>query len=114
VSSAVKFEWSNQEDEKKGKTQNTKETALPSALYELLSVLHLLGILALQEANNCLTAKATADGYLPRVTEGKFYFFSIVNPLLATTIIVRFSSLTSFLCSLGMNLAQHYHAWDLN
>ncbi|CAK9862384.1 unnamed protein product [Sphagnum jensenii] len=62
VSSAVKFEWSNQEDQK-------KETALPSALYELLSVLHLLGILALQEANNCLTVKATADGYLPRVTE---------------------------------------------
>jgi hypothetical protein len=52
-----------------------QETALPSALYELLSVLHLLGILALQEANNCLTAKATADGYLPRVTEGKNYFF---------------------------------------
>jgi hypothetical protein len=48
-----------------------QETALPSALYELLSVLHLLGILALQEANDCLTAKATADGYLPRVTEGK-------------------------------------------
>jgi hypothetical protein len=91
-----------------------QETALPSALYELLSVLHLLGILALQEANNCLTAKATADGYLPRVTEGKNYFFSIVNPLLATTIIVRFSSLTSFLCSLGMNLEQHCHVWDLN
>jgi hypothetical protein len=62
VSSAVQFEWTNEEDEK-------KETALPSALYELLSVLQLLGILAFQEVNVCLTPKAAADGYIPKVTE---------------------------------------------
>jgi hypothetical protein len=43
---------------------------LPSALYELLSVLQLLGILAFQEVNVCLTPKAAADGYIPKVTEG--------------------------------------------
>ncbi len=47
-----------------------QETALPSALYELLSVLQLLGILAFQEVNVCLTPRATADGYIPKVTEG--------------------------------------------
>jgi len=47
-----------------------QETALPSALYELLSVLQLLGILAFQEVNVCLTPRAAADGYIPKVTEG--------------------------------------------
>jgi hypothetical protein len=42
---------------------------LPSALYELLSVLQLLGILAFQEVNVCLTPRAAADGYIPKVTE---------------------------------------------
>lgn len=41
-----------------------------SVYYELLSVLHLLGVLALQEANTCLTPRPPAEGYSPKVTEG--------------------------------------------
>jgi len=47
-----------------------QETALGSGYYELLSVLHLLGMLALQEANACLTPRPPADGYTPKATEG--------------------------------------------
>lgn len=47
-----------------------QEIALGSVYYELLSVLHLLGVLALQEANTCLTPRPPAEGYSPKVTEG--------------------------------------------
>nr|XP_024397908.1 uncharacterized protein LOC112293079 isoform X2 [Physcomitrium patens]PNR37744.1 hypothetical protein PHYPA_020853 [Physcomitrium patens] len=60
--SGLVFEWTNVEDEK-------KETALGSVYYELLSVLHLLGMLALQEANVRLTSRPPAEGYAPKVTE---------------------------------------------
>lgn len=62
LSSGLVFEWTNVEDEK-------QETALGSVYYELLSVLHLLGYLALQEANICLTPRPPAEGYSPKVTE---------------------------------------------
>lgn len=47
-----------------------QETALASGYYELLSVLHLLGMLALQEANLCLTPRPSADGFNPKASEG--------------------------------------------
>nr|XP_024386898.1 uncharacterized protein LOC112287762 isoform X2 [Physcomitrium patens] len=62
LSSAVKFPWTNVVDAK-------KDTAIASGYYELLSVLHLLGMLALQEANAYLTSKPPADGYYFKVDE---------------------------------------------
>jgi hypothetical protein len=55
---------------------NEQEIALGSVYYELLSVLQLLGVLALQEANTCLTPRAPAEGYSPKVTEGMLFFCS--------------------------------------
>ncbi|KAG0616021.1 hypothetical protein M758_5G084300 [Ceratodon purpureus] len=62
LSSGLVFEWTNVEDEK-------KETALGSVYYELLSVLHLLGVLALHEANTFLTPRSPQEGFSPKVTE---------------------------------------------
>ncbi|KAG0587018.1 hypothetical protein KC19_2G134600 [Ceratodon purpureus] len=59
---AVEFPWTNVVDE-------NKETALGSGYYELLSVLHLLGMMAIQEANLCLTPRPTADGFNPKASE---------------------------------------------
>lgn len=50
-----------------------QETALGSVYYELLSVLHLLGVLALHEANTCLTPRAPQEGFSPKVTEGMWF-----------------------------------------
>ncbi|XP_024368621.1 uncharacterized protein [Physcomitrium patens] len=61
--SDIEYPWTNVEDEH-------KETALASGYYELLSVLHLLGMLALQEANLCLTPRPSADGFNPKASEG--------------------------------------------
>ncbi|KAG0575344.1 hypothetical protein KC19_VG338200 [Ceratodon purpureus] len=61
LSSGIVFDWINVEDEK-------KETALGSVYYEVLSVLHLLGLLALQEANTFLTPRPPAEGYSSKVT----------------------------------------------
>ncbi|KAG0595320.1 hypothetical protein M758_UG158500 [Ceratodon purpureus] len=61
LSSGIVFDWTNVEDEK-------KETALGSVYYEVLSVLHLLGLLALQEANTFLTPRPPAEGYSSKVT----------------------------------------------
>ncbi|KAJ7218161.1 hypothetical protein O6H91_Y470200 [Diphasiastrum complanatum] len=62
LSDIADFSWSNQEDE-------IKETTLRSAHYELLSVLHLLGMLYLLEANIKLTPNSPADGYQPKFVE---------------------------------------------
>ena len=48
----------------------SQETALGSVYYEILSVLHLLGVLALHEANSCLTPRPPQEGFSPKVTEG--------------------------------------------
>ncbi|KAG0569957.1 hypothetical protein KC19_6G128300 [Ceratodon purpureus] len=61
---AIEYPWTNVEDER-------KETALASGYYELLSVLHLLGMLALQEANACLTPRPPVDAFdIPKASEG--------------------------------------------
>ncbi|KAJ7515462.1 hypothetical protein O6H91_22G014000 [Diphasiastrum complanatum] len=62
LSDIAEFSWSNQEDE-------IKETTLRSAHYELLSVLHLLGMLFLIEANIALTPKPSADGSQSKIFE---------------------------------------------
>eukprot|EP00249_Psilotum_nudum_P008078 c21029_g1_i1 orf=428-1708(-) len=59
---AVEFAWTNQDDKE-------QETIIASTLYELLSMLHMMAILGLSEANMLLTPKAPADGYEPKITD---------------------------------------------
>ncbi|XP_042501886.1 uncharacterized protein LOC122079457 isoform X2 [Macadamia integrifolia] len=58
----VQFVWINQEDE-------AEETAMSNAWYEVLSILHLMAMLSLSQANILLLPKASADGYQPKVSE---------------------------------------------
>ncbi|XP_010248876.1 PREDICTED: uncharacterized protein LOC104591623 isoform X2 [Nelumbo nucifera] len=58
----VQFTWVNQEDD-------AEETAMPNAWYEVLSVLHLMAMLSLSQANLLLLPKASTDGYQPKVSE---------------------------------------------
>ncbi|KAH8970567.1 hypothetical protein BDL97_02G094700 [Sphagnum fallax] len=75
LSSGFRFEWTNVEDEK-------KETALSSAYYELLSVLHLLGMLAMQDANLMLTPTLEIDDYKSKIFEGMFSCYAL-HPIFA-------------------------------
>lgn len=58
----VQFVWINQEDE-------AEETAVSNAWYEVLSVLHLMAMLSLSQANLLLLPRTSADGYQPKVSE---------------------------------------------
>ncbi|GAA0152024.1 hypothetical protein LIER_10611 [Lithospermum erythrorhizon] len=58
----VQFVWVNQEDEE-------EETAMFSAWYEVLSVLHLMATLALSQANLVLLPRTSSDGHQPKVSE---------------------------------------------
>lgn len=58
----VEFVWINQEDDE-------QETAISSAWYEVLSVLHMMSMLSLSQANSLLIPKSSVDGYQPKVTE---------------------------------------------
>lgn len=58
----VQFVWINQEDE-------AEETAISNAWYEVLSVLHLMAMLSLSQANLLLLPRTSADGYQPKVSE---------------------------------------------
>ncbi|XP_022890038.1 uncharacterized protein LOC111405409 [Olea europaea var. sylvestris] len=58
----VQFVWVNQEDE-------AEETAMYSAWYEVLSVLHLMAMLSLSQANLLLLPRTSADGYQPKMSE---------------------------------------------
>ncbi|KAG6404269.1 hypothetical protein SASPL_136515 [Salvia splendens] len=58
----VEFVWINQEDE-------AEETAMCSAWYEVLSVLHLMATLSLSQANLLLLPRTSVDGYQPKLTE---------------------------------------------
>ncbi|KAL5214450.1 hypothetical protein ABZP36_003602 [Zizania latifolia] len=58
----VQFVWANQED-------NAEETAMADAWYEVLSVLHLMAMVCLLQANSLLLARSYGDGYAPRVSE---------------------------------------------
>ncbi|KAL2325347.1 hypothetical protein Fmac_024405 [Flemingia macrophylla] len=57
----VQFVWVNQEDE-------AEETAMSNAWYEVLSVLHLMTMLSLSQANLLLLPRTSTDGQ-PKVTE---------------------------------------------
>ncbi|EPS64363.1 hypothetical protein M569_10418, partial [Genlisea aurea] len=58
----VQFIWVNQEDAE-------EETAMYSAWYEVLSVLHLMAALSLLQANLLLLPRSSLDGNHPKVSE---------------------------------------------
>lgn len=88
----VEFVWINQEDEAEVKLKPhghrslnfffllscsshypclfLQETAMCSAWYEVLSVLHLMATLSLSQANLLLLPRTSVDGYQPKLTEG--------------------------------------------
>ncbi|XP_034697854.1 uncharacterized protein LOC117923596 [Vitis riparia] len=58
----LQFVWINQEDD-------TEETAMSNCWYEVLSVLHLMAMLSLLQANLLLLPKTPADGYQSTLSE---------------------------------------------
>jgi len=60
----VQFTWTNQED------NAAEETTMADAWYEVLSVLHLMAMVCLLQANTLLLPRSYGDGYAPRVSEG--------------------------------------------
>ncbi|XP_066323082.1 uncharacterized protein [Miscanthus floridulus] len=58
----IQFSWMNQEDD-------AEETALPSSWYEVLSVLHMMAMLRLSQANSLLLPKTSLEGYHAKVSE---------------------------------------------
>ncbi|XP_010540036.1 PREDICTED: uncharacterized protein LOC104813932 [Tarenaya hassleriana] len=58
----VQFVWVNQEDE-------AEETAMSNVWYEVLSVLHLMAMLQLSQANLLLLPRGSTDGYHSKVSE---------------------------------------------
>ncbi|XP_062220820.1 uncharacterized protein LOC133920158 isoform X3 [Phragmites australis] len=58
----IVFSWMNQEDD-------AEETALPSAWYEVLSILHMMAMLRLSQANSLLLPKTSLEGYHAKVSE---------------------------------------------
>ena len=45
---------------------------MSNAWYEVLSVLHLMAMLSLSQANLLLLPRTSADGHQPKVSEGSF------------------------------------------
>ncbi|CAL9207844.1 unnamed protein product [Musa hybrid cultivar] len=58
----VPFVWINQEDD-------AEETAMTNAWYEVLSVLHLMAMLSLLQANRLLLPKISSEGYQLKISE---------------------------------------------
>lgn len=58
----VDFSWINQQDDE-------KETVLSNAWYEVLSVLHMMAMISLLQANSLLIPRASADSHPPKVAE---------------------------------------------
>ncbi|KAF0934568.1 hypothetical protein E2562_025659 [Oryza meyeriana var. granulata] len=58
----VQFAWMNQEDD-------AEDTSMPSAWYEVLSVLHMMAMLRLSQANSLLVPKTSIEGYHAKVSE---------------------------------------------
>uniref|UniRef100_A0A453P5J3 Uncharacterized protein n=1 Tax=Aegilops tauschii subsp. strangulata TaxID=200361 RepID=A0A453P5J3_AEGTS len=60
----VQFVWANQEDD-------SEETSMADAWYEVLSVLHLMAMVCFLQANSLLLPRSYGDGQGPRVSEGE-------------------------------------------
>lgn len=50
-----------------------QETTMSNAWYEVLSVLHLMAMLSLSQANLLLLPRTSTDGHQPKVSEGRYY-----------------------------------------
>ena len=50
---------------------------MSNAWYEVLSVLHLMAMLSLSQANLLLLPRTSADGYQPKVSEGAYPTFAM-------------------------------------
>lgn len=46
---------------------------MSNAWYEVLSILHLMAMLSLSQANLLLLPRTSADGHQPKVSEGRYY-----------------------------------------
>ena len=66
---------------------------MSNAWYEVLSVLHLMAMLSLSQANLLLLPRTSTDGYQPKVSEGKFLHNVVLQ---AFRPIVLFSSFSFF------------------
>ncbi|XP_066328873.1 uncharacterized protein [Miscanthus floridulus] len=58
----IQFSWMDQEDD-------AEEKALPSSWYEVLSVLHMMAMLRLSQANSLPLPKTSLEGYHAKVSE---------------------------------------------
>lgn len=67
-----------------------QETALPSAWYEVLSVLHMMAMLRLSQANSLLLPKTSLEGYHAKVSEGLQYAFQFHSLLLLKYVTIIF------------------------
>ena len=56
-----------------------QETAMSNAWYEVLSVLHLMAMLLLSQANLLLLPRTSSDGYQPKVSEGKHFICDLCH-----------------------------------
>ncbi|EEE58097.1 hypothetical protein OsJ_08970 [Oryza sativa Japonica Group] len=72
----VQFAWMNQEDDAEVYMLLCvlfdflwQDTSMPSAWYEVLSVLHLMALLRLSQANSLLVPKTSIEGYHAKVSE---------------------------------------------
>ncbi|XP_066328913.1 uncharacterized protein [Miscanthus floridulus] len=75
----IQFSWMDQEDD-------AEEKALPSSWYEVLSVLHMMAMLRLSQANSLPLPKTSLEGYHAKVSEGLQY--TIHSSLLQKYIII--------------------------
>lgn len=48
---------------------------MSNAWYEVLSVLHLMAMLLLSQANLLLLPRTSSDGYQPKVSEGRHFIY---------------------------------------
>ena len=55
-----------------------QETTMSNAWYEVLSVLHLMAMLLLSQANLLLLPRISADSYQPKVSDGRHNFHFIL------------------------------------
>lgn len=58
-----------------------QETALTSAWYEVLSVLHMMAMLRLSQANSLLLPKTSLEGYHTKVSEGPYFDYVLTNSI---------------------------------
>lgn len=69
---------------------------MSNAWYEVLSVLHLMAMLSLSQANLLLLPRTSSDGYQPKVSEGNF-LQNVVSQVFRSIVFFSFVFLFNFL-----------------